>query len=205
MKRVIRLTESDFTRLIKKIVKESMKDEETMTNDSFRFNYNDRHNDFDFEEEIDFFDDDDRREEFDFEEESDFGKMSKEDTVHAVAKFFKRKLRRLDDDEISDLQDMVVNSETENLAEMFLREDISDRRKSFKEKAMMGGGIGMMGAGMLGMISQAMGYTDAGDLMMQVHDFVDKMGGGPVSTGVLIAGLVMALKGAANRSERLGR
>ena len=87
---------------------------------------------------------------------------------------------------------------------MFLREDISDRRKSFKEKAMMRGGIGMMGTGMIGMVSQAMGYTDAGELMVQVHDIVDKMGGGPVSTGMLIAGLVMALKGVADRSERLG-
>lgn len=124
--------------------------------------------------------------------------------VRAIARFFKRKLRRLDDEEIEDLQDMVVNPETENLAEMFLREDISDRRKSFKEKAMMRGGIGMMGAGMLGMVSQAMGYTDAGELMVQVHDIVKNMGGGPVSTGMLIAGLVMALKGAADRSERLG-
>ena len=98
---------------------------------------------------------------------------------------------------------MVINQKTEGLTEMFLREDISDRMKSFKEKAMMRGGIGMMGAGMLGMISQAMGYTDAGELMVQLHDYVDKMGGGPVSTAVLIAGLVMALKGAADRSERL--
>jgi hypothetical protein len=88
---------------------------------------------------------------------------------------------------------------------MFLREDISDRKKSFKEKAMIRGGIGMMGAGILGMISQAMGYTDAGDLMIAVHDYVDKMGGGPVSTAVLIAGLVMALKGAADRGLRTGR
>jgi hypothetical protein len=124
--------------------------------------------------------------------------------IRRIASFFKQKLRRLDDEEIEDLQDMVVNPETENLAEMFLREDISDRRKSFKEKAMMRGGIGMMGAGMLGMVSQAMGYTDAGELMVQIHDIVDKMGGGPVSTGMLIAGLVMALKGAADRSERLG-
>jgi hypothetical protein len=106
-------------------------------------------------------------------------------------------------DEIEDLEDMVVNQKTEDLTEMFLREDISDRMKSFKEKAMMRGGIGMMGAGMLGMISQALGYTDAGELMVQLHDYVDKMGGGPVSTAILIAGLVMALKGAADRSERL--
>ena len=118
--------------------------------------------------------------------------------------FFKQKLRGLDDEEIEDLQDMVVNPETENLAEMFLREDISDRRKSFKEKAMMRGGIGMMGAGMIGMVSQAMGYADNGELWVALHDYVDKMGGGPISTAALIAGLVMALKGVANRSERLG-
>jgi len=170
MKRKIRLTESEFHSLVRRIIKET--EEDMMSIDMV-------------------------------ENESD--EMSKEDTVHAVADFFKRKLRRLDNEEIEDLQDIVVNSETENLAEMFLREDISDRSKSFKEKAMMSGGIGMMGAGLLGMISQAMGYTDAGELMVQVHDYVEKMGGGPVSTGVLIAGLVMALNGAARRSERLGR
>jgi hypothetical protein len=99
---------------------------------------------------------------------------------------------------------MVINQKTEGLTEMFLREDISDRMKSFKEKAMMRGGIGMMGAGMLGMVSQAMGYADNGELWVALHDYVDKMGGGPISTAVLIAGLVMALKGVANRSERLG-
>jgi hypothetical protein len=98
---------------------------------------------------------------------------------------------------------MVLNTETENLAEIFLREDISDRMKSFKEKSMIRGGIGMMGAGMIGMVSQAMGYSDKGELMLALHDYVEKMGGGPVSTAVLIAGLVMALKGTANRSERL--
>ena len=188
MKRVIRLTESDFTSLIRRIVKESMEGEEM---------------DIDYEKmsSRDFKDRNGEDEDFDSlsvvsAEEKDYDP----ETVQAVARFFKRKLRRLDDDQIEELQDMVINPETENLAEMFLREDISDRRKAFKEKAMIGGGIGMMGAGMLGMISQAMGYTDAGELMMQVHDVVDKMGGGPVSTGVLIAGLVTALKGMAARS-----
>lgn len=174
MARKIRLTESEFHSLVRRLVKETQEEMNTEMS------------------EMESFDDGENEE------------MSKEDTVHAVADFFKRKLRRLDDEEIQDLEDMVVNQETEGLAEMFLREDISDRKKSFKEKAMMRGGIGMMGAGMLGMISQAMGYTDAGELMIQVHDYVDKMGGGPVSTAVLIAGLVMALKGAADRSERLG-
>lgn len=176
MKRIVRLTERDLTNLIKRVVKESMEMD----------------SDFDMSDEMDF--------DMSNDEETNYDPK----IVRAIARFFKRKLRRMDDEEIEDLQDMVVNPETENLAEMFLREDISDRRKSFKEKAMMRGGIGMMGAGMLGMVSQAMGYTDAGDLMIQVHDVVKNMGGGPVSTGMLVAGLVMALKGAADRSERLG-
>lgn len=173
MKRKIRLTESEFHSLVRRLVKETQEEMNTEMS------------------EMDSFDDSENEE------------MSKEETVQTVADFFKRKLKRLDDEEIQDLEDIVVNQRTEDLTEMFLREDISDRMKSFKEKAMMRGGIGMMGAGMLGMISQAMGYTDAGELMIQVHDYVDKMGGGPVSTAILIAGLVMALKGAADRSERL--
>jgi hypothetical protein len=167
MKRKIRLTESEFHSLVKRLVMET------------------KHH---MGEEDDDKDDD---------------KMSKEETVHTVADFFKRKLRRMDDEEIQDLEDMVINRKTEDLTEMFLREDISDRMKSFKEKSMIRGGIGMMGAGIIGMVSQAMGYSDKGELMLALHDYVEKMGGGPVSTAVLIAGLVMALKGAANRSERL--
>ena len=174
MGKKIRLTESEFHSLVRRIVKETQQEMNTEMS------------------EMESFDDGENEE------------MSKEETVHTVADFFKRKLRRMDDEEIQDLEDMVINRKTENLAEMFLREDISDRMKSFKEKAMMRGGVGMMGAGILGMISQAMGYTDAGELMVTLHDYVEKMGGGPVSTAVLIAGLVMALKGAANRSERLG-
>jgi len=173
MKRKIRLTESEFHSLVRRLVKETQEEMNTEMS------------------EMDSFGDSENEE------------MSKEETVQTVADFFKRKLKRLDDEEIQDLEDIVVNQRTEDLTEMFLREDISDRMKSFKEKAMMRGGIGMMGAGMLGMISQALGYTDAGELMIQIHDYVDKMGGGPVSTAILIAGLVMALKGAADRSERL--
>ena len=163
MARKIRLTESEFHSLVRRLVKETQEEMNTEMS------------------EMESFDDGENEE------------MSKEDTVHAVADFFKRKLRRLDSDEIENLEDMVINQKTEGLTEMFLREDISDRMKSFKEKAMMRGGIGMRGAGMLGMVSQAMGYADNGELMVALHDYVDKMGGGPISTAALIAGLVMAL------------
>lgn len=178
MKRKIRLTESEFHSLVKRLVRE--------TEEEIKFSKMEDYTDEDYGSNIPDY----------MPEENDYDP----ETVRAVANFFKKKLRRLDQDEIEDLQDMVVNPETEDLAEMFLREDISDRKKSFKGKAMIRGGIGMMGAGMLGMISHAMGYTDAGDLMIAVHDHVEKMGGGPVSAAVLVAGLVMALKGMATRS-----
>ena len=184
MGRIIRLTESEFHALVKRLVIEAQEEMSMDTLDS----------DMDMETY--------GSENMDMDDSED---MSKKETVQAVANFFKKKLRRLDNEEIADLEDMVVNRETENLAEMFLREDISDRRKSFKEKAMIGGGLGMMGGGLLGMISQAMGYTDQGDLMIALHDYVEKMGGAPVSALALIAGLVMALKGMAKRSERLER
>ena len=188
MKRIVRLTERDLTNLIKRVVKESMEMD----------------SDFDMSDEMDF----DMSDKMDFDMSDDMRMSGDEETdynprvIRRIARFFKQKLRRLDDEKIEDLQDLVLNPETENLAEMFLREDISDRRKSFKEKAMMRGGIGMMGAGMLGMVSQAMGYTDAGDLMIQVHDIVKSMGGGPVSAGMLISGLVMALQGAASLDDK---
>jgi len=175
MGRKIRLTESEFHSLIKRIIIETQ-NEMGMESDDHEM-----------------------------DNESDYSKMDKSEVVNTIADFFEKKLRRLDDEEIEDLEDIVSNQEVEGLTEMFLREDISDRMKSFKEKAMMRGGLGMMGAGALGMISQAMGYTDAGELMIQVHDYVDKMGGGPVSAAMVFAGLLLALKGRVDRDTRLGR
>ena len=170
MKRKIRLTESEFHSLVRRLVKETQEEMNTEMSEMDSFE----------------------------NEENDYDPR----VIRRIARFFKQKLKKLDDEEIEDLKDLVLDPETENLAEMFLREDISDRRKSFKEKAMIRGGIGMMGAGMLGMVSQAMGYTDAGDLMIQVHDVVKSMGGAPVSAGMLISGLVMALQGAASLDDK---
>jgi len=175
MGRKIRLTESEFHSLIKRIIIETQ-NEMGMESDDHEM-----------------------------DNESDYSKMDKSEVVNTIADFFKKKLRRLDDEQIEDLEDVVSNQEVEGLTEMFLREDISDRMKSFKEKAMMRGGLGMVGAGALGMISQAMGYTDAGELMTKIHDIVQLMGGGPVSTAMVFAGLLLALKGRVDRDTRLGK
>ena len=175
MGRKIRLTESEFHSLIKRIIIETQNEMGMESDDQ------------------------------EMDNESDYSKMDKSEVVNTIADFFKKKLRRLDDEQIEDLEDIVSDQEVEGLTEMFLREDISDRMKSFKEKAMMRGGLGMMGAGALGMISQAMGYTDAGELMTKIHDIVQSMGGGPVSTAMVFAGLLLALKGRVDRDTRLGK
>jgi len=179
MGRKIRLTESEFHRLVKRLVRETKeKMDDEMDDEMDHMDYNSHSN--------------------------DDGDLSKEDTIHVIAKFFRKKLRRLDDEEIEDLADVVDNEKVEDLTEMFLREDISDRKKTFKEKLMMRGGLGMMGAGALGMISQAMGYIDQGDLMTQIHDVVQAAGGGAVSTAMVFAGLLLALKGRVNYDTRVG-
>jgi len=173
MGRIIRLTENEFHSLVRRLVRETEEEMMSIEMENPKM------------------------------EDNEFDRMSKKDAVHAVAKFFDRKLKRLESDEIEELEDLVINKKTEDMVDMFLREDISDKMKSFKEKAMIRGGIGMAGAGMLGIISQALGYTDAGQLMIRVHDFVGNMGGAPLSAALLIAGFIMALKGAAIRDSRM--
>jgi hypothetical protein len=70
MKRKIRLTESEFHSLVRRLVKETQEEMNTEMSEM---------------------------DSFENEENEETDGMSKEDTVHAVANFFKRKLRRLDE------------------------------------------------------------------------------------------------------------
>jgi len=171
MGRKIRLTESEFHRLVRRLVQETQYKMHDME---------------------------------DMEDMEDEGDLSKKETVDVIADFFEDELANLSPKKLEKIQDVVDNEKVEDLTEMFLREDISDRKKTFKEKLMMRGGLGMMGAGALGMISQAMGYTDAGQLMTQIHDIVQAAGGGAVSTAMVFAGLLLALKGRVDYDNRVG-
>jgi hypothetical protein len=184
MGRKIRLTESEFQSLIRRIVIETQEEMNMSSNDDMDMSYNDE-----------------------MDNESDYTQMEKSDVVNVISDFFKRKLRRMDDEDIEELEDLVDNSQAEKLTEMYLSENIDDRKKGFREKAMMGAGLGMMGAGAIGAISQAMGYTDAGELMVKLHDIVQMVGGhysGPISVGMVISGLVLALKGMVDRDLKRG-
>lgn len=181
MKKVIRLSERDLTKLIKRMIKE-MEDPST-------------------------FEDADRN----YEE-----KMSVNDVanifseVSSLPKSAVSELKKIVSNEIADL----TPEEKEELkslvnqgmsGEMMEEDDDLSSRKSRKEKAMMRGGVGMMGSGLLGLISQGMGYTDHGDTFVAIHDYVEKMGGAPVSALALIGGIIIALKGMADRDLRTNR
>lgn len=181
MKRKIRLTESEFHSLVKKLVMET------------------KHH---MDEEDDDKDDD---------------KMSKEEAIEKIADFFKKdvlpKIRKKEPELLDKIKKKVRSQE---MKESFLREaekdddekSLKDRRANRKEKAMIGGGLGSMGAGMIASLGEFMGYSDS-ELTNFLHD-LNHMAGlerytGPVTVAMVFAGMVMALKGAANRYDRTGK
>jgi len=181
MKRKIRLTESEFHSLVKRLVMET------------------KHH---MDEEDDDKDDD---------------KMSKQEAIEKIADFFKKdvlpKIRKKEPELLDKIKKKVRSQE---MKESFLREaekdddekSLKDRRANRKEKAMIGGGLGSMGAGMIASLGEFMGYSDS-ELTNFLHD-LNHMAGlerytGPVTVAMVFAGMVMALKGAANRYDRTGK
>jgi hypothetical protein len=181
MKRKIRLTESEFHSLVKRLVMET------------------KHH---MEEEDDDKDDD---------------KMSKEDAIEKIADFFKKdvfpKVRKKEPELLDKIKKKVKSQE---MKESFLREaekdddekSLKDRKANRKEKAMIGGGLGTMGAGMIASLGEFMGYSDF-EMTSFLHD-LNHMAGlerytGPITVAMVFAGLGMALKGVANRYDRTGK
>jgi hypothetical protein len=181
MKRKIRLTESEFHSLVKRLVMET------------------KHH---MDEEDDDKDDD---------------KMSKEEAIEKIADFFKKdvlpKIRKKEPELLDKIKKKVRSQE---MKESFLREaekdddekSLKDRRANRKEKAMIGGGLGAMGTGMIASLGEFMGYSDS-DLTNFLHD-LNHMAGleeytGPVTVAMVFAGMALALKGVANRYDRTGK
>jgi len=179
MGRKIRLTESEFHALVRRLVKETQ--DEMM------------------DTEVDI-------------EDTDMGneggeELSKGDVVKLIAQFFKREvLPELEPQETAKLKQMANRADTNELTEMYLNENLGDRFKSFKEKAMIGGGLGTMLTGMLTSLGNFTGWSDS-EITMRIHDFVEGFGAGrysgPITVAMVFAGLVLALKGMANRHSRL--
>ena len=183
MKRKIRLTESELTTLIKRMVEQAQDDMgmEPMEGHSMEY----------YEEDMG------------YEEEEE---LSKPEVVDIIADFFKSEvLPELAPEERSELKHMARNA-TPEMTEAYLNEDLKDRFSSFKEKAMIGGGLGTMVTGMITALGEFTGYSEH-ELTSKIHQFVESFGAGsysgPITVAMVFAGLALALKGYSDRYNRL--
>ena len=177
MKRKIRLTESELTTLIKRMVEQAK--------DNMGMEYNEK-DDMEYGEE---------------QEE-----MSKSEAVDLIADFFKTELLpNISSEDKSELKHMAREVGPE-INEHYLNEDLKSRFKNFKEKTMIGGGISAAVTGMVGFASQVAGWSQT-ELMSKLHDFFQSFGyaemTGPLTVAMIAAGLVVALKGYSDRANRL--
>ena len=181
MKRKIRLTESELTTLIKRMVEQAQ-------NDDMGMEYN---------------------EEYDMETSYDEGQeeLSKPEVVDLIAKYFKTEiLPELSSEEKSELRH-IARKATPEMTEEYLHEDLGERWSNFKEKSMIGGGIATTITGMITALGEFTGWSEA-ELTRNIHDFVESFGAGqysgPITVAMVFAGIVIALRGAFKRGERLG-
>ena len=184
MKRKIRLTESELTTLIKRMVEQAQ--------DDMSMEHMEGHG-------MEYMEDDDMG--YDDEEE-----LSKPEVVDIISDFFKSEvLPELAPEERSKLKRMARKA-TPEMTEAYLNEDLKDRFKSFKEKAMIGGGLGTMVTGMITALGEFTGWSEH-ELTIKIHDFVESFGAGqysgPITVAMVFAGLALALKGYSDRANRL--
>ena len=97
-----------------------------------------------------------------------------------------------------DLEDVVDAIESNEGGEM--AENLNARKGNLKRNMMIGGGIGLGLAGLLAIMSQGTTYVDWGDTFIAIHDGVKAALGknAPlIGLGSLVGGIIMALRGAA--------
>jgi Flp pilus assembly CpaF family ATPase len=138
--------------------------------------------------------------------ESDYQKMSKptkmerEDVIDVISDFF---LENLNPREVRKIKKIMNDMQSGQSMEMEMGEDLDARKRRQRQNAGIAGGLGMAGVGALAAISHAMGYTDAGDLMVGIHDAINAVGGkysGSIGTGMVFTGLGMALNNYVSKS-----
>lgn len=118
-------------------------------------------------------------------------KISKDEMVGIIADFFK---------------DELLGNEMGSISEE--EEDLGSRGSKFAEKAMMRGGLGTSVAGLTGLVGSAMGWSDL-EFTTKLHEYIDTLGlgiyAGPISMGMIAAGLALAVAGRNKQYKRTGK
>lgn len=205
MKKVIRLSERELTKLIKNIVLEEKRNRNLYEGELTR-----KGDTQDLGMEM--FEEDDF-EEVDFEETESSENMSQQDKVRKIADFLQDEvLSELSPRELSHLKREVSKSKmggmSGEMSEEDEMDDLKSRRRGRLEKGLMRGGLGMSGVGALTALGEIMGYSEF-DLTNMLHD-INSMAGlgkytGPATFGLVFAGLALALKGLDMRMKRTGK
>ena len=193
MKKVIRLTERELTRLIKNIVLEEKRKKSIYEGELSRKG---EKQDIGME----------MYEEDDFEETEIDNEMTKQDAIEKIAEFLKTEvLPEMSPAEKRSLKQKVhSNNRPMGLDE---DDDLESRRASRREKGLMRGGLALAGSSAVAALGEFMGYSEF-DLTNMIHD-INHMAGlenytGPVTVAMVAAGLAMALKGLDMRMRRTG-
>lgn len=135
--------------------------------------------------------------------------MSKQEAIKKIAEFLQDEvLTDLSPREIKTLERKVDKSDS-NVSENIYEddEDLSSRKASRREKMMMRGGLGIAATGAVLALGEFMGYSEFETTSM-LHD-LNHMAGlerytGPVTVAMVFAGLALALKGLDSRYRRTG-
>lgn len=180
MGRKIRLTESQFRKMIAKIVKESR---------------------YEYDEEL--IEDEDS-------EDIDNDEMDPEEAKQVIADFFEEKvLPKLSSKEMNILKSKGSHHHKRRMdEEEDEMSDIDSRRANRREKGMIRGGLALSAVSAVAAISQFMGWSES-ETIAKIHDYVQEFGAGnytgPITMAMVAAGLAIALKGADMRSRRTGK
>jgi hypothetical protein len=194
-KRIVRLTETDLRRIVKRVIKEDMGGMDdvhpTYGNLNLSKYSNDDLNDL------------------------EGGELSKSEVLDLISDYFKEEiLPELTPEEFSMLERKVNEPNSGTMSERRIRENedmprrMGGRNAAFGEKAMMGGGAGLALSGAITALGNITGWSDF-ELTTKIHDFVEMAGvgnyGGPISIAMAAAGLALAFKGRARQYDRTGR
>ena len=183
MGRKIRLTESEFHRLVRRLVIET---KEKM--------------------------DDENLDHEDMDNESDYSKMTKETAIKKIADYLKSELTHPEKEKLKNkIQDKIKIEESRRRYGRYLNEEddedknLSSRKSDRKEKIAIGSGAAISATGAVAALGSIMGYAGQ-ELTSMIHDITSQAGlgnfTGPVTYAMIAAGIALLFKGLDMRHRR---